>query len=423
MTDNSPTQVRERSPSAVLAMLVLVYTFNFIDRQIVGILAQPIKADLNLSDTELGLMGGLAFALLYTSLAIPIGALADRADRSWIITISLSLWSGFTALCGLATNFWQLFLCRLGVGVGEAGGVAPSYALIADYFPPERRARANAVFNFGIPIGSALGILLGGFIAQAIDWRTAFIAVGLMGLLIAPLFKFVVREPPRGRYDRKPNTPGRATLAATIAALVRQRVFWLLAVGAGCSSLVGYGLIFWLPSFFARSFGLSLVEVSLFMGGIILAGGIGGIWAGGWLADRLGSADRGVYARVPAIAFLITAPGYALGVLAPNPYVAAPLFLLPQALSLMWLGPVLTAVQHLAPASSRAAATAVFLFVNNLIGLGAGTLFFGFVSDQLAPRLGEASLKGSILIGLGFYVVASLLMWRASKRLAAAWQL
>ena len=174
---NSPSR-----RAGVLAMLLLVYTFNFLDRQILSILAVPIKADLQLTDTQLGALGGIAFALLYSTLAIPLSLLADKSSRSWVITISLTVWSGFTALCGLATGFWQMFLFRLGVGVGEAGGVAPSYALIADTFPQEQRARALSIYSLGIPLGSAAGVLFGGYVASAIEWRTAFIAVGLAGV-------------------------------------------------------------------------------------------------------------------------------------------------------------------------------------------------------------------------------------------------
>ncbi|MEO7240872.1 MAG: MFS transporter, partial [Sphingomicrobium sp.] len=178
-----------------MTFLVVAYTLNFVDRQIVGILAEPIKHDLALSDAQLGWMGGAAFALFYTALAIPLAMLADRRDRSWIITIGLTLWSAATALCGFAQNFGQLFAARMGVGVGEAAGVAPAYSLISDLYPPERRARALAIFSLGIPFGSALGVLFGGLIAARIDWRFAFIAIGLAGVLFAPLFKAAVRDP------------------------------------------------------------------------------------------------------------------------------------------------------------------------------------------------------------------------------------
>ena len=222
------------SPRVVLAVLILAYTFNFLDRQILGILAGPIKAELGLSDSQLGLMGGLAFALFYTGLGVPIAALADRWSRTWIMTGALTLWSAFTALCGFATGFWQLFLCRMGVGVGEAGGVAPAYSLISDYFPKEQRARALAAYSFGIPIGSALGILFGGLIAHAIDWRAAFIVVGLAGVALAPVFRFVVREPPR---EAAP-APAAAAVptGAGIRLLLAKPSFWLISLGAAWPS-------------------------------------------------------------------------------------------------------------------------------------------------------------------------------------------
>ena len=403
-------------------MLILVYTFNFIDRQIVGILAGPIKAELALTDTQLGMMGGLAFALFYTALGVPIGLLADRRSRTWIMTAALALWSGFTALCGVAQNFWQLFLARMGVGVGEAGGVAPAYSLIADYFPPNERARALAVYSFGIPVGSAAGIFLGGWIASAIDWRTAFIVVGLAGLALAPLFRLAVREPLRGRFDPPRATPEAPPFGVVMRTLAAKPSFWLLAFGAGSCSILGYGLIFWLPSFFARTFELELMQVSQFYGSIILVGGIIGIWAGGWLGDRLGSASRAAYARIPAIAFLIAAPCYAIGVLSNSLPLTYAMFLIPQALGLMWLGPVLSAVQHLAPASMRTTASAIFLFINNLIGIGLGTVLFGLISDRLAPSFGDQSLRYSILIGLSFYLVSAGLFFLASRRLDRDWE-
>lgn len=403
-------------------MLIVVYTFNFIDRQIVGILAGPIKAELGLSDTQLGMMGGLAFALFYTALGVPIGLLADRKSRVWIMTAALALWSGFTALCGVAQNFWQLFLARMGVGVGEAGGVAPAYSLIADYFPPAERARALAVYSFGIPLGSAAGIFLGGWIASTVDWRTAFIVVGLAGLALAPLFRLAVRDPVRGRFDPPRAQPTAPPFGEVMRTLAGKPSFWLLSFGAGSCSILGYGLIFWLPSFFGRTYDLALFEVSQFYGSIILIGGVIGIWGGGWLGDRLGNADRGAYARIPATAFLIAAPCYAMGVMSDWLPLTYAMFLIPQALGLMWLGPVLSAVQHIAPASMRTTASASFLFINNLIGIGVGTVLIGWISEQLAPRFGEESLRYSILIGLAFYLISAALFFLASRRLERDWE-
>jgi MFS family permease len=405
----------------VLFVLVVVYTFNFIDRQIVGILAPPIKADLGLTDTQLGLLGGFAFALLYTSLGIPIAWLADRVSRVWIMTGALALWSGFTALCGAAQTFGQLFLSRIGVGIGEAGGVAPAYSLLSDYFPPEQRARALAVYSFGIPIGSALGLIFGGIIASRVDWRAAFVIVGLAGLAIAPLFRLTVREPVRGQYDPPPARAGTASFREVLNALAGKSSFWILSLGAACSSIMGYGLFFWLPSFFVRSYGLTLMEVSLYFGSIALFGGIPGIWMGGWLADRFGARSRAAYGLVPAFAFVASLPFLVFGTLAPNEWLSFVSFAVCYAMSLAWLGPVVSAVQHLVMPSMRATASAIFLFINNLIGLGAGTVILGAISDGLADRFGTESLRYAILSGTVFYVMSAALMALASRRLARDW--
>lgn len=411
------TSRRGAYPMVVLAVLILAYTFNFLDRQILGILAGAIKKDLGLTDSQLGLMGGLAFALFYTGLGIPIAALADRSSRTWIMTGALTLWSGFTAACGLATGFWSLFLCRMGVGVGEAGGVAPAYSLISDYFPPAQRARALAAYSFGIPLGSALGILFGGLIAHAVDWRAAFLAVGLAGVVLAPIFRLIVREPPRGETEgaRPIPEPG------GVRRLMAKRSFWLISLGAAASSVCGYGVAFWLPSFFERSLGMGLVDRSLFLGAMTLVGGVIGVWAGGVLGDRLGRARPEAYLLIPAVAFVIALPCFVLAVQATSLWLAFLLFLIPTGLNLVWLGPVITAVQHLVPAAQRSVASACFLFVNNLIGLGLGTWYFGAVSDALSPRLGAESLRYAIYSGLGFYLVSAVLFVLAARSLKRDW--
>ncbi|NNF52570.1 MAG: MFS transporter [Gammaproteobacteria bacterium] len=405
----------------VMFMLVLVYTFNFIDRQIISILAVPIKADLALSDTELGLMGGLAFALFYTALGIPIAMWADRGNRVGIMSIALAVWSAMTAACGLAQNFWQLFLARLGVGVGEAGGVAPAYSLISDYFPSAQRARAISVYAFGIPIGSALGIVFGGLIASKIDWRYAFFVVGLAGVLLAPFFRLTVREPIRGRFDSDRQVSP-ASLGTVVARLRHKPSFWLLSFGAAFSSMAGYGLFFWLPSFFVRSYGLSLLNASLYYGAIFLVGGLAGIWLGGMFADKFGRVSRAAYAVIPGVAFLATIPLYALAILSDNLFVAFFVFLLPTALGLAWLGPVISAIQHVVNANIRATASAVFLFIVNLIGLGLGTVAIGALSDALTERLGNDALRYSILAGTSFYLLAAACLFLAARRLHEDWE-
>lgn len=406
----------------ILFILVLVYTFNFIDRQIIGILAVPIKADLGLSDSQLGLMGGLAFALFYTGLGIPVALLADRYSRTWIMTVALAVWSAMTAVCGLATNFWQLFFARMGVGIGEAGGVAPSWSLLADFFPPSHRARALSIYSFGIPIGSALGIVFGGVVASQVDWRYAFFVVGLAGLLLAPVFRMTIKEPVRGQFDRHREDTRPVGLASLLKTLSRKPSFWLLSLGASCSSMIGYGIFFWLPSFLVRSYGLSLLNASLFYGAVLLIGGMAGIWAGGWLGDRFGHRNQAQFAKIPAWAFLATVPFYILAILSPSLLLSFLVLLVPTALGLIWLGPVISTIQHLVEPKMRATASAIFLFINNLIGLGLGTWAIGALSDVLSVQFGDDSLRYSILAGTGFYIIAAAFFFLAARRLVQDWE-
>ncbi len=488
----------------VLAILVLVYMLNFLDRQIIGILAAPLKAEFGLSDSQFGLLGGIAFASVYSTLAIPLAALADRASRVWIMTGALAVWSGFTALCGVAGSFGQLFLFRMGVGVGEAGGVAPAYSLISDYFPPHQRARALAAFAFGIPLGTAAGTLVGGLLAATYGWRTAFIVVGLLGLLIAPLLRLTIKDPVRGGTDpvkaevletasaasppvAAPITGsdkvGRtaskimlglgagclilAALAqfaglaignplvlafagllagvigvsfwiakATASVILPKRSFWLLALGAASSSVCGYGVAGWLPLFFMRSFDLTLAQTSWYYSGIALIGGLAGIWGGGAIADKLAKKGKGAYPLTPAIAFLISAPCFILAMNSPwliglvlpgggsstqQLTLAFLIFLIPTGLNLAWLGPITAAVQHIAPAPMRSTASAIFLLINNLLGLAVGFYYFGWMSDMLAPRFGDESLRWAIYTGMGFYLMASALLFGASRTLKRDW--
>lgn len=403
--------------SRLLIFLLLAYILNFLDRQILGILAPPIKADLGLSDAQFGAIGGLAFALLYSVLAVPLALLADRTRRSWVIAGSLAVWSGFTALCGTAVGFGQLFLFRLGVGVGEAGGVAPSYALIADYFEPRRRARALAIYSLGVPLGLAGGTLAGAYIASWIDWRAAFVVMGILGLLLAPVMLIFVRDLPRSRASRD----GAVPLLRTFPMVARKPTFWLMAFAASCSSLCGYGLALWTPSILIRSFGLDLLDTAHFFASLLLIGGTIGVFAGGWLADRLGTADRGWYAKLPAIAWLITAPTFLAGLIVPDLRLSWLLLLIPNALNILWLGPVTTAVQHLVPRHLRATASASFLLINNLIGLGVGPLLMGAISDSLKASYGSEALRYAAMACLGFYWLAALLMTFAVKRLRNDW--
>lgn len=408
-------EARTSSPNAVLGMLLVVYTFNFLDRQILSILAKPVMADLDLSYTQMGLLGGLAFSLLYTTMAIPLGVLADRRGRATVIGWSLAIWSGFTALCGTVTGFWQLFLCRLGVGIGEAGGVAPSYAIIADRFPPEKRARALATYSLGIPMGQAAGALLGAVIAASVDWRAAFIVLGVAGLLVVLPFRKVVKDQPQVADAVA------VPVMDTFRRLAAQPTFWLISLGAATGSLVAYGLAFWIPTVVQQNYGLSLSQTGQFLAAQQLLAGSVGMYAGGFLADRIGRGDRANYARIAALGYLLCFPLLFIALNAASATMLFVLLLLPSALIYVWLGPVVTAVQHLVPANERATASACFLFVNNLIGLTLGSLVIGWLAEHFEPTHGAEALRLACVSVSALYLLATLLMFLAAPRLRRVW--
>jgi MFS family permease len=408
-------------PFRALFILLVIYICSYVDRVIMSILAVPLKADLALTDTRLGLLAGLPFVLFYVFLGIPVAWLADRYDRIKIVTAAVAVWSVFTISCGLAHNFWQLALARVGVGTGEAGGTAPSYALIADYFSPAHRARALAVFSFGIPIGSALGLLIGGWIASYIHWRAAFIIVGFAGFPLAVVLKLGVKEPVRGAYDQRSQTEPNPTFSTAARLLTANPSFWLLSLAGACCSIVVYGLMFWMPSFFARSWHMALVQVSYFYAPIVLCGGLGGMWLGGWLGDRLGHSRPSAYAIIPAISLPLCALVNVFGLFVPSLTLAFFALLVAQTLGVIWVAPLLTALQNIVRPNMRVMASASYLFIANLIGVGFGGFFFGFVSDQLVRDHGVGALRYAILYGLGFNLLGSLLFVLAARRIAHDW--
>jgi predicted MFS family arabinose efflux permease len=258
--------------------------------------------------------------------------------------------------------------------------------------------------------------MIGAYIAAAIDWRAAFVTMGIAGIVLAPILRYVVRDLPR---DRAPAT--QAPLGSVFPMLARKPAFWLMAFASSASSLCGYGLALWTPSVLIRSFGLDLLSTANFLASLIFIGGCAGVFAGGWLADRLGKLDRGWYAKLPAIAWLITAPTFAAGLLAPSLWIAWPLLLIPNALNILWLGPVTTAVQHLVPRPMRATASASFLLINNLVGLGVGPLLIGHLSDVLKKTYGVDALRNAAVACTSFYLLATLLMLLSIKSLKAGW--
>lgn len=380
-------------------MLVVVYIFNFLDRQIVTILAEPIKVDLGLNDTQIGLMTGLAFAVFYTVLGIPIARLADRANRVSIISVALAIWSGMTVLCGYAQNFTQMLLARIGVGVGEAGCSPPAHSLIADYYPPEKRASALSIYALGIPVGSIFGYLAGGWIAEFYGWRMAFLLVGAPGVILAILFKFLVREPLRGMSE--PGGSGaveQPPFLHTIKTLLSNRTLLHLAMGGALTSFVGYGLGQWLPAYFIRVHGMGLAETATFFGLVIGVASAIGTFVGGTLADKLAVRDRRWYAWLPAYGVLLAFPFYLAGMLVADPYLAIAIMVVPSVLNSLWLGPTFGTIQNIAPTRMRALASAMLLFILNIIGLGFGPFLVGVLSDLLAPSFGQTSLQYAIII-------------------------
>ena len=392
----------ESYKQSVLWLLVLAYTFNFIDRTIISTIGQAIKVDLKLTDTQLGLLGGLAFALLYTTLGIPIARLAERHSRVNIITIAIVVWSAFTALCGMAANFLQLLLFRVGVGVGEAGLSPPAHSLISDYFEPKKRASALSIYSFGIPLGTMFGAVAGGWIAQNLDWRMAFMLVGLPGIIVAILLKVFVKEPPRGYSDRlaaqqaadTPVLEGDETAPPVHAKppsilAVAKRIFgrwgfFHMVAGITLASFAGYGTGQYSAPYFIRMFGLDLATVGLIFGVIGgVAAGIGTL-LGGFLTDWAARKSGRWYALVPAIGLLIACPLYILVYTRDDWKLAAGLLLIPGIFHYTYLGPTFGVIQNAVSLRMRATATALLFFVLNLIALGFGPPFCGWVIDMLS---------------------------------------
>ena len=414
----------------VVIVLAVVYTFNFMDRQIMSILQEPIRKELSLSDTQLGMLTGLAFALFYTTFGVLLAWAADRYKRVWIMAASCAVWSLFTALCGMATNFVQLALSRVVVGIGEAGGSPPSYSLISDYFPPKERGVGLAIYSLGVPIGSMVGAGVGGAIAAAYGWRIAFISVGLPGLLLALVMLALVREPKRGGLD--PVAAGAVAhdpappMMSAIASFFANRTLVLVAISSGLSAFVGYAMLNWNPSFLMRVKGMSLAEVGAYYSLVLGITGMIGTFGSGWLVDKLSLKDRRWYSWVPAIAFALTIPALAGLLWAPTWQIALLFLAVPSLLNNMYLAPALTVVQNAVPPARRTMSGAILLFILNLVGLGGGPLYVGFISDHAKAQYGEhslvigfAALFPMILLTILAHIAASLSIAR-DKRLAAA---
>jgi len=380
--------VSDRYRTYVVWLLFAVYVLNFVDRQILTILIQPIKAEFALSDTQVGLLGGLAFAFLYSTLGIPIARYADRASRVGIISASLLVWSLFTAATGLARSFPQLLLARVAVGVGEAGCSPAAYSILSDYFEQKKRSTALAIYSMGIYGGVFVGFLVGGGVAQAYGWRMAFYVVGLPGVVLSLIVRLTLREPPRGFSDGLKASPTPAPFREVVADLWSKASFRHLSLAAALHAFVGYGVGGFYPAFLMRTHGMSVKEVGLWLSLITAAGGVLGTYLGGWLSDRYERRhdDRRYQLWVPGISTLISVPISIFVYLLPIKVAALWLLIPALAIGSMYLGPTFAIGQALVGARDRALAGAVLLLVVNLIGLGLGPLLTGVFSDVFRAR-------------------------------------
>ncbi len=379
-----------------LGLLFVVYVFNFIDRQVLAILLDDIKADLQVSDTAMGFLSGFAFALFYTFAGIPIARWADRGSRRTVLAIGLTLWSAMTVASGFARSFGQLALARIGVGVGEAAGSPPSHSMISDYFPPERRATALSIYAQGIYIGAMIAYLGGGYLKESFDWRTAYFVVGVPGLALALLVRLTLREPTRGYWEPETTRPHEEGLAHVLRTLAARRSFVFLAIAASCQSLSGYAFLTWSPTFLGRVHQMGGLEIGTWLGLIVGIGGSLGAYLGGVIGDRLGARDARWYMFLSAIVSVVGVP-FALGFLLIGDALPALLCFIPfYVVGAMYVGPLWSMTQSLVSPSMRATASAILLFILNLVGLGLGPLLVGFMNDLLADRFGAESIRYSL---------------------------
>jgi MFS family permease len=400
----------------VLAMLTMVYVFNFIDRQVLVILQESIKKELHLSDTQLGMLSGFTFAVFYVTLGIPIARLADKTSRRNTVAVSLGIWSIMTASSGLARNFLQLLAARVGVGVGEAGGSPPAHAMISDYFPPQKRSTALSVYSAGLYLGVLIGFLSGGYLNQHLGWRTAFFVVGMPGILFSLLFYATVKEPRRGATDMNSAATNPHTLGEVLKRLYASKTFVFLSLASALNVFCIYGLVNWAPSFLQRLHGMTAREAGAILGLIYGIGGGLGCFAGGLLTDYFGKKDKRWYIEIPAYAVMLTIPCGAGAIFLHNSALSLAFWGLCAALQSVYVGPSVAVAHSLVPASMRAITSAVFFLVINLVGLGFGPLVVGIISDLLKPSLGVESLRWALSIIIIMGLASTILFFKTAKK-------
>lgn len=406
MTAAGPTQAVEAKAPAIsegarrtaLGLLFFAYVFSVTDRQIVSILFQPIKAEFGLSDTALGLLGGLAFGVFYATLGLPIARIADKGNRREIVAVSLAIFSAMTALCGMAQSFWQLVLARFGVGIGEAGVNPASHSMIADYYPPAQRSTVMSVLAMGANMGMFIGLIIGGFVSHAYGWRAAFLVVGLPGLILAVLVQMFLKEPQRGLSEGRVAKGDVPPLGQSLGYMWRNRAMRHLIAGSTITGVVTYGLSQWQPAFFMRVHEMPASKVGLTLG--LLFGVVGGAGAlcGGWLTDKLQNRREAWGIWMIAAVMVVMVPLHVSAFRAQSTAVSLALFMLPVFASSFYLGPSLALVQGLAPLRMRSISAAVKMLCMNLIGLGIGPTVVGVLSDLFEPAYGRDSLRMALIV-------------------------
>jgi predicted MFS family arabinose efflux permease len=417
-------EVSDRQRRYTLFMLVLVFTSSHVDRQIMGILGQPIKESLLISDTQLGLLTGIMFAVFYATLGMPMAMWADRNNRRNLISFSVFLWSLMTAMCALATNFVQLLLLRIGVGVGEAGSNPPSHSIIADLYPPEKRSTAMAIFGTGINWGILIGFLVGGWINEWYGWQAAFVIVGLPGILLALLVRFTVVEPPRGHSEALQQEVAAPGFWEVVGFIWRNSVLRHIVVAGALVSFAGYASVIWIPIYLVRIHDMGTGEVGSYLALLIGVGGAIGIYLGGRIADLM-AARRGQQwlPWVVAISSLITLPLLFLTFMATTPTMAIAAYALPAMLGTLYVAPGFALIQNSTPLEMRSVAAAINLFVTNIIGLGLGPFTVGFFSDVFSQSYGEDGLRWGLTTTIVILIWGVIHYWRCGvmiKRQSAA---
>jgi MFS family permease len=402
----------------VLAVLTFVYVINFLDRQLLGFLAKPIKDSLHIDNEQLGLIGGFYFACFYCFIAIPVGWFADRTNRVSVLALACGIWSGATAACGMAANYGQLVAARMVVGFGEAGGVPPSYAIITDTFPPGKRGFALGIYNFGPPAGAALGIAFGGWIAIEFGWREAFITIGAIGVVTAVLVRILLRDPPRGGLDARAGEAApayeKAPFWATTWMFFRNPVLLLAALGSGATQFVTYGLGNFAVLFLMESKGMTLAQVAIWYALAVLVGMGGSMIVSGRMLDAVTKRSRTGYALAPALSLVIAMPFYVAFVWAPGWELALGLLVVVMLFNYVYLSASVALVQDEVRPSQRVLSGALLLLVMNFIGLGLGPTFVGWLSKNLEVQGYEHGLQLALYAITPFYLIAIFLfLWLA----------